>query len=94
MESENVFRGIEQTGERFKQEFAVLAEKAKRAIESKVNTAKLETVYRISVKKEERVKTMSEVKKVREELAGDALKKAKGDTKIATSFYEDACDFP
>ena len=94
MESENVFRGIEQTGERFKQEFAILAEKAKRAIESKVNTAKLETAYRISVNKEERIKTMDEVKKVREELTNNALKKANGDTKIAASFYEDTCDFP
>jgi len=90
----DIFSNIEKTGEQFKQQFNELAVKAKKAIESNVNSMKFEASYALTVPKAQRVKTMNEVNEVRESLWNDALKKANGDTNKAISFYEELCDFP
>jgi len=74
-ESENIFKNIELTGEKFKQEFQELAVKAQMAMNSQMNTSKFEASYALSVSKKQRMQTMTEVKEVRNELWQESLKK-------------------
>jgi len=92
--NQQVFRDIERTGERLKEQFRRLAERAQSEMNSKVQTTKLEAAYALTVPKEQRRKTMQEVKEVRGELWEEALKKADGDVNKAYIFYENLCDFP
>ena len=93
-ESQNIFKNIELTGEKFKQEFKELAVKAQMAMDSQMNASKFETAYAFSVSKKQRLKTMAEVKEVRNELWQEALKKSKGDITDASEIYEKLCAFP
>ena len=93
-ESQNIFKNIELTGEKFKQEFKQLAIKAQVAMDTQVNTSKFEASYALSVSKKQRVQTMKEVKEVRNELWQESLKKASGDVNVASEIYEKLCAFP
>ena len=93
-ESQNIFKNIELTGEKFKQEFQELAVKAKMAMNSQMNTSKFEASYTLSVSKKQRVQTMSEVKEIRNELWQESLKKANGNVNDASEIYEKLCAFP
>jgi membrane-associated HD superfamily phosphohydrolase len=93
-ESQNIFKNIELTGEKFKQEFKELAEKAQMAMNSQMNNSKFEAAYALFVNKKQRMKTMSEVKEVRNELWQEALKKSNGDVNDASEIYEKLCSFP
>lgn len=90
----NIIKDINETGEEVKQQFKELSEKAQKRIDSKVNCAKFEAIYALTVSKKERKQTMKEVKEVRSDLWKEALKKAKGDTKTAYAFYKESCSFP
>ncbi len=94
MQNQTIFREIEQTGEQFKAKFKELAEKAQKGMDSKVQSAKFEAAYALTVPKSQRSKTMAEVKEVRNELWQEALMKANGDSNKATIFYDKLCDFP
>ena len=93
-ESQNIFKNIELTGEKFKQEFQELAVKAQMAMNSQMNTSKFEASYALSVSKKQRVQTMNEVKEVRNELWQEALKKSNGNINDASEIYERLCAFP
>ena len=93
-ESDNIFKNIELTGERFKQQFQELATRAQMAMNSQMNTSKFEAAYALSVLKKQRVKTMDEVKEVRNELWQEALKKSNGNINDASEIYERLCAFP
>ena len=93
-ESDNIFKNIELTGERFKQQFQELAVRAQMAMNSQMNTSKFEAAYALSVLKKQRVKTMDEVKEVRNELWQEALKKSNGNINDASEIYEKLCAFP
>lgn len=75
-------------------EFKELAVKAQNAMDSKMQSAKFEAAYALSVSKEQRIKTMKEVKGVRQELWEIALKKSNGDVNGACDVYEKLCAFP
>ena len=93
-ESENIFKNIELTGERFIQQFQQLATKAQLAMNSQVNTSKFEASYALSVTKKQRMQTMNEVKEVRKELWQEALEKSNGNINVASEIYEKLCAFP
>ena len=93
-ESDNIFKNIELTGERFKQQLQELAVRAQMAMNSQMNTSKFEAAYALSVLKKQRVKTMDEVKEVRNELWQEALKKSNGNINDASEIYEKLCAFP
>lgn len=93
-ESRNIFKNIELTGEKFKQEFQELAVKAKRTMNSQMNTLKFEASYALSVSKKQRMQTIAEIKEVRNELWQKSLKKAKGNVNDAFEIYEKLCAFP
>lgn len=93
-ESQNIFRNIELTGEKFKQEFQELAVKAQTAMNSQMNTSKFEAAYALSVSKKQRLRTMAEVKEMRNELWQESLKKANGNVSGASEIYEKLCAFP
>lgn len=90
----NVFSDIEKTGEQLKEQIKGFETIIKKKIDAQINCAKFEASYGFSTSKRDRIKTMKEVKEVRQELWNDALKRAKGDTKLAYSFYKDICSFP
>lgn len=90
----NVFSDIERTGEQLKEQMRDFEVVIKKKIDAQVNCAKFEASYGFSVSKNDRTKTMKEVKEVRQELWTEALKKANGNTKIAYSFYKKTCSFP
>jgi len=92
--SENIFTNIERTGENFKEQFKELALKAQKSMDSKIQSAKFVAAYASSVSKEQRVKTMKQVKEVRQELWEKALKKANGNTRNTCDIYDDLCAFP
>ena len=94
MENQTIFREIEQTGEQFKEQFKLLAEKAQKGMDSKVQSAKFEAAYALTVSKSQRNKTMGDVKEIRNGLWQEALSKANGDSHKASIFYEKLCDFP
>ncbi len=89
----DIFNDIERTGEQLKQEFRKLSEQAQKKIESQVESAKFEAAYALRVSKENRKKTMQDVKEVRNDLWKQALDKANGDTKKALTFYDELCAF-
>ena len=93
-ESQNIFKNIELTGERFKEEFKELAMKAQRAMDTQINTSKFEAAYALSVSKKQRLQTMTEVEEVRNELWQESLKKANGNVNDASKIYEKLCAFP
>ena len=93
-ESQNIFKNIDLTGEKFKQEFQELAVKAQMAMNSQMNTSKFEASYALSVSKKQRVQTMTKVKGVRNELWQESLKKANGNVSEASEIYEKLCVFP
>ena len=93
-ESQNIFKNIELTGEKFKQEFQELAVKSQMAMNSQMNTSKFEASYALSVSKKQRVQTMTEVKGIRNELWQESLKKANGNVNGASEIYEKLCAFP
>lgn len=93
-ESEIIFKNIELTGERFKQEFKELAAKAQVVMDAQVNISKFEAAYALSVSKKQRLQTMKEVKEVRNELWQESLKKANGNIRDASEIYEKLCAFP
>ena len=93
-ESQNIFKNIDLTGEKFKQEFQELAIKAQIAMNSQMNTSKFEASYALSVSKKQRVQTMTEVKGIRNELWQESLKKANGNVNGASEIYEKLCAFP
>jgi len=93
-ESQNIFKNIEISGEKFKQEFKELAMKAQIAMDSQMNSSKFEVAYALSVGKKRRVKTMAEVKEVRNELWEEAIKKSNGNINDASEIYEKLCAFP
>ncbi len=93
-EFQNIFKKIELTGEKFKQEFQKLAVKAQMAMNSQMSTSKFEASYALSVSKKQRVQIMDEVKKVRNELWQESLKKANGNVRDAFEIYEKLCAFP
>lgn len=71
----------------------VVLEKAEKQTNSNIYLPKFESVYAKSVSKDKREKTMKELKDIRERLWKKSLEKANGDTNLAFSFYEEACDF-
>lgn len=89
----NLSTDLERTGELLKQEFKQLSELAQQRIDSKINCAKFEGIYGITVSKQQRVQTMKNVREVRASLWNESLKKAQGNPKIAYSFYKEICDF-
>lgn len=93
-DSNAIFKNIEQTADAYKHQFKKLAERAEKAMNSQLNSAKFEAAYALSVAKDKRSLTMKQVKAVREELWKEALKNAKGNAKIAHASYEKLCDFP
>ena len=93
-ESQNIFKNIELTGEKFKQEFQELAVKSQMAMNSQMNTSKFEASYALSVSKKQRVQTMTEVKGIRNELWQESLKKANGKIIGASEVYDKLCAFP
>jgi len=56
--------------------------------------SKFESAYTLSVSKKQRLKTMKEVKEVRNELLQESLKKANGNVNHASKIYEVLCAFP
>lgn len=88
-----IFRDIELAGEQFKQQFRQLAEKAQRGMDSKIQSAKFEAAYALTVSKSQRKLTMGEVKEVRNELWQEAMRKSNNDPKKASAFYDQLCDF-
>ena len=90
----NVFSNIEKTGEQLKEQMKDFEIVIKKKIDAQVNCAKFEASYGFSVSKNDRIKTIKEVKEVRQELWVEALKKANGNTKNAYSFYKKTCSFP
>ena len=93
-ESQNIFKNIDLTGEKFKQEFQELAVKAHMAMNSQMNTSKFEASYALSVNKKQRIQTMTQVKEIRNELWQESLKKANGNVNGASEIYEKLCAFP
>ena len=93
-EKKEIFKNIEVTGEKYIEQFKELAKNAQYAMATQVNTAKLEASYALTVSKEQRTKTMAQVKEVRNELWQNALKEANGDIKIASDVYDRLCVFP
>ena len=93
-ESQNIFKNIEIAGEKFKQEFKELAAKAQTAMDSQINSSKFEAAYALSVNKKQRMKTMAEVKEIRNKLWQEALKKSNGNINDASEIYEKLCAFP
>ena len=93
-ESQNIFKNIDLTGEKFKQEFQELAVKAQMAMNSQMNTSKFEASYALFVSKEQRLQTMVEVKEIKNELWQESLKKANGNLNDASEIYEKLCAFP
>ena len=90
----NVFNDIERTGEQIKEQMKEFEMVMKKKIDAQVNCAKFEAAYGFNISKNDRAKTMKDVKEVRQELWNKALKKANGDTKGAYSFYKKTCSFP
>ena len=66
----------------------------KKRIDAQVNLAKFEAAYAFNFPKSQRKKTMEAVKKVRNEMWDEVLKKANGDKKLAYTFYMEDCSFP
>ena len=93
-QKKDIFKNIDITGERYIEQFKELAKNAQHAMATQVNAAKLEASYALTVSKEQRTKTMAEVKEVRNELWQNALKEANGDIKIASDVYDRLCVFP
>ncbi len=58
------------------------------------NISKFEEVYVLSVNKRQILKTMAEVKEVRNELWQEALKKSNGNVNEVSEIYETLCAFP
>ena len=92
--SQNIFKDIERTGENFKQQFKELEERARKDINSRVQSTKFEAAYALSVSKKQRLQTMKEVKEVRDELWEEVLRKANGNTNDASEIYEKLCASP
>jgi len=90
----DIFKKIETTVDKFKQELQELAVRARIAMNSQMNTLKFEAAYALSVSKKQRLKTMKEVKDVRSELWQESLKKANGNVSEASEIYEKLCVFP
>jgi len=67
-ETQNIFKNIELTAEQYKEEFKKLARDAQRVMDSQMNSSKFEAANDLSLSKEQRVKTLSDVKDVRNEL--------------------------
>ena len=57
------------------------------------NISKFEEVYVLSVNKRQILKTMDEVKEVRNELWQEALNKSNGNVNEASEIYEKLCNF-
>ena len=93
-ESQNIFKNIELTGEKFKQEFQKLAVKAQMTMSSQINTSKFEASYALSVSKKQRIQTMNEVREIRNELWQDSLKKTNNNVNDASEIYGKLCVFP
>ncbi|MAG01776.1 hypothetical protein CMI42_00405 [Candidatus Pacearchaeota archaeon] len=96
---DDLFNDIEKTGEELKEELKeefgrLLNNKINSRIDSQISASKFEAVYAFSVSKEEREKTMAEVKEVRSEGWKKALKEANGDEEIAYEIYKKANVFP
>ena len=90
----NIINDIEKTGEFLKSQLKVFLEKSEKTIDSQVNCAKFEAVYGLIISKNERKKTMKEVKEIRNELWKNALTESKGDSKKAYTIYKKICSFP
>lgn len=93
-QKEDIFRDIDVTGKKFISQFKELAINAQKSMESKVQSAKFEAAYALSVNKEERLKSMSQIKEIRNETWEDALKMSNGDINAACDAYEKICSFP
>lgn len=94
MKNQAIFKDIERAGEEFKEQFKQLAKNAQIGMDSKVQSAKFEAAYALTVSKEQRKITMTEVKEIRGDLWEQAMKKANGDSVKASIFYEKICEFP
>jgi hypothetical protein len=88
-----VFGDIEKTGENAKSQVEELLDVTLKKIDSQVNCGKFEAAYCFSVSKEEREKTMKEIKEVREKLWKEALKRARGKVNDAYDIYCQICSF-
>jgi len=93
MQNQEIFKDIEQAGQLMKQQLVELSDKLKKNFDTCIQSAKFEAAYAITLTKEQRSKTMNDVKKVRNDLWKQALDKANGDAKKAYVFYDELCDF-
>ena len=93
MQNQEIFKDIEQAGQLMKQELVELSAKLKKNFDTCIQSAKFEAAYATTLTKGQRIKTMNEVKEVRNDLWKQALDKANGDTKKAHVFYDEFCDF-
>jgi len=94
MQNQEIFNDIDQAGELMKKQLVELSAKLKKNFDTRIQSAKFEAAYAITVNKAQRNKTMNEVKEVRSDLWKQALDKANGDTKKAYVFYDELCGFP
>ncbi|MBS3083543.1 hypothetical protein J4423_01940 [Candidatus Pacearchaeota archaeon] len=93
-EKQEIFKNIETTGKKYINQFKILAEKAQKSMANQMNMAKFEATYTLSVEKEQRKKTMFQVKEIRNDLWKEALKQANGDVNVASNIYDRLCSFP